>query len=218
MEQPNDNQPEGDKPELEVDPDKMSQMLQMGCDEEKSKYALLITQNNVEDAVNLVFEHDLEKLQNTYESILNGDAEGEGEIDEAAQDQQDINNLMEMFSLTLQCKMVILVRTDLNMSVGKVAAQVGHAVLGWYKVAMMECPEKVNQWELISWPKIVLKVDSEEQMDEMREQADQAGIWNFIVQDAGRTEVDPGTKTVLAIGPDLNAKIDPITGSLALLK
>ena len=41
---------------------------------------------------------------------------------------------------------------------------------------MMECPEKVNQWELISWPKIVLKVDSEEQMDEMREQADQAGI------------------------------------------
>ena len=39
-----------------------------------------------------------------------------------------------------------------------------------------------------------------------------------MVQDAGRTEVEPGTKTVLAIGPDLNSKIDEITGKLKLLK
>ena len=49
-------------------------------------------------------------------------------------------------------------------------------------------------------------------------QAEEAHIWNFQVVDAGRTEVEPNTKTVLAIGPDLNSNIDQITGNLKLLK
>jgi PTH2 family peptidyl-tRNA hydrolase len=64
--------------------------------------------------------------------------------------------------------MVIIVRNDLGMSVGKIASQVGHAVLGLYKVASVEAPQNVDQWEMTSWPKIVLQVDSEEEMDELR--------------------------------------------------
>ena len=64
--------------------------------------------------------------------------------------------------------MVIIVRTDLGMSTGKIAAQVGHAVLGLYKEASAEVPEKVAQWEMVSWPKIVLECENEEQMDELR--------------------------------------------------
>lgn len=54
------------------------------------------------------------------------------------------------------------------MSVGKIAAQVGHAVLGLYKTASEEVPENVAQWEMTSWPKIVLQVESEAKMDELR--------------------------------------------------
>ena len=74
---------------------------------------------------------------------------------------------MAAFNESLQCKMVIIVRNDLGMSTGKIASQVGHAVLGLYKIASVESPENVAQWEIISWPKIVLQVDNEEQMDEL---------------------------------------------------
>lgn len=39
-------------------------------------------------------------------------------------------------------KMVILVRTDLNMGIGKIAAQVGHAVIGAYEESESENLEK----------------------------------------------------------------------------
>ena len=41
-------------------------------------------------------------------------------------------------------------------------------------------------------------------------------IPNYYVMDAGRTEIEPNSITVLAIGPDLNEKINSITGSLKL--
>ena len=69
-----------------------------------------------------------------------------------------------------------------------------------------------------SSPKIAVQVDSEQEMDEIAFKAQQAGLSTFQVQDAGRTEVEPGSKTVLCIGPGLNSKINPITAHLSLLK
>ena len=40
---------------------------------------------------------------------------------------------------------------------------------------------------------------------------------NYLVRDAGHTQVEPGSVTVLGMGPDLNWKLDQITGSLKLL-
>ena len=192
-------------------------MLELGLDEDKCRLALLIAENNVDTAVGLAMEYDIDRLQDMYES-MGGELDDEDEDVEQPVDSEEVNSIMQMFSQSLQSKMVIVVRNDLGMSVGKIAAQVGHAVLGLYKIAQMENPQAVDQWEMLSWPKIVLQVESEAKMDELRVQAEQAGIWNFQVQDAGRTEVEPGTKTVLAIGPDLNSKIDEITGKLKLLK
>jgi PTH2 family peptidyl-tRNA hydrolase len=64
---------------------------------------------------------------------------------------------------------------------------------------------------------IVLKVDSLEQMTTLGNTARTQGLAVNSIQDAGRTQVDPGTVTVLAIGPDYNSKIDQVTGELQTL-
>lgn len=54
-------------------------------------------------------------------------------------------------------KLVLVVRTDLGMTKGKVAAQCSHATLGCYKNALEECPQVVSLWERIGQKKIALK-------------------------------------------------------------
>ena len=48
-------------------------------------------------------------------------------------------------------------------------------------------------------------------------QAKKAGLPAYLVADAGRTQVAPGSKTVLAIGPGPKSALDAITGTLKLL-
>ena len=116
----------------------------------------------------------------------------------------------------VELKMVICVRTDLSMSKGKVAAQCGHAVLGTYKIAKRITPEYVKAWEWRAQAKITLKVESEAQMDEIAAAARAAGLPSIIIEDAGRTEVAPRTRTVLGIGPAPRSEIDVVTGKLKL--
>jgi PTH2 family peptidyl-tRNA hydrolase len=118
----------------------------------------------------------------------------------------------EVLPEDIELKMVVCVRQDLNMSKGKIAAQVGHAVLGAYKIARRACPEYVKAWEFRAQAKITLKVDDEATMDAVAAAARAAGLPLVIIEDAGRTEVEPGTRTVLGIGPAPRGDIDAITG------
>lgn len=112
-------------------------------------------------------------------------------------------------------KLVYLVRTDLNMGTGKIAAQVGHATLGAYK----QCPKPIlDKWEQSGQAKIVLQVDSLDQLLTLEVCAKCIGLLTHHVQDAGHTQVDPGTITVSAIGPDMESKINQVTGSLKLFR
>lgn len=112
-------------------------------------------------------------------------------------------------------KLVFLVRTDLGMGVGKIAAQVGHAAIGAYKQSPGQLLAK---WEESGQAKIVLQVNSLEQLIALQEAALKAGLNNYHVEDAGRTQIEPGSITVLAIGPDADSKINQITGSLKLFR
>lgn len=78
----------------------------------------------------------------------------------------------------MRTKMVALVRADLNMGVGKVAAQVSHATLGAYKVAARrpECADVMSAWESSGEPTIVLKVDDFEQLNTLLQQAETANL------------------------------------------
>ena len=118
-------------------------------------------------------------------------------------------------------KMVLLVRQDLNMGTGKIAAQVGHAVLGAYKnLTYSKDPlqrQLLSVWEDNSQPKIVLKVKNKQDLLEIEKKARELGINTYMVCDAGRTQVEPGSFTVCALGPHYSSSIDKITGHLKLL-
>jgi len=74
-----------------------------------------------------------------------------------------------------------------------------------------------HQWTAQAQPKIVVKVNSEAALAEIQAKAEAAGILTYLVIDAGRTQVAPNSKTVLAIGPASSARLQPITKHLDLL-
>ena len=47
--------------------------------------------------------------------------------------------------------------------------------------------------------------------------AEEEGMFTYLVIDAGRTQIAPGSRTVLAIGPAPKQLVDKITGHLKLL-
>jgi len=112
-------------------------------------------------------------------------------------------------------KQVIVVRTDIKMSKGKLAAQVAHAALGAFLEQKNELIKKV--WLREGAKKVVLKIESLEELLKIKELAEASKLPNFLVIDAGRTELPEGTVTCLGIGPDYETKIDKITGHLKLL-
>ena len=103
------------------------------------------------------------------------------------------------------------------MSVGKTSAQAAHDALGCYKQSLSKNPNIVINWgNLSGQEKIVLGIDNEKQLFEIKNKVDQAGLITCLIHDAGRTGLAPNTATCCAIGPDLVQKIDEITGKLKL--
>jgi peptidyl-tRNA hydrolase len=64
-------------------------------------------------------------------------------------------------------------------------------------------------------PVVCLKIDSEPAMLALLAQASQT-LPCYVVQDAGRTQVASGSRTVLAIGPGPIPLINSLTGHLKL--
>lgn len=117
----------------------------------------------------------------------------------------------------MEFKQVIVVRKDLRMGTGKIASQVGHAaVLG------TEESRKLNKLWLRSWlnegqPKIVVKVNSLEELLQVQRDAEELRIPSVMVQDRGLTQIPTGTLTCIGIGPAPSDIIDKVTSELKLL-
>lgn len=110
-------------------------------------------------------------------------------------------------------KQAIIVDQDLDLSKGKMAAQVAHASLGAYRKASSDIQDS---WKRQGEKKVILAAGENELQDLLR-QAERNKIPAHIVKDAGRTEIKPGTITALGLGPEKDSKIDTITGSLKLI-
>ena len=123
--------------------------------------------------------------------------------------------------------MVIVTRGDLKLSKGKLCAQCSHgAVDAVMRSGTMSADPAINQrhlenlqqWSSQGQTKIVVQADTEADVVELYHKAKEANHNCTIVRDAGRTEVESGTITVVCIGPSKISKINEITGHLKLLK
>jgi peptidyl-tRNA hydrolase, PTH2 family len=118
-------------------------------------------------------------------------------------------------------KQVIVIRKDLNMRKGKMAAQASHASICFLtrrmrnKVSITDVQQK---WIDGAFTKICVAVSSEAELLEIESRAIDAGLEVNLITDSGLTEFNGvPTKTCLAIGPDYSNKIDKITSHLSLL-
>lgn len=118
-----------------------------------------------------------------------------------------------------ELKMVVLARTDLAMSRGKIAAQACHAALGAYRATLDARPDRALAWLDQGEKLVVLEATGDASFLHAKEAAAKAArLPTCLVADAGRTEVLPGTETVLAVGPGPADAIDRISGQLHLLQ
>ena len=132
-------------------------------------------------------------------------------------------------------KQVIIIRKDINMRKGKMIVQGCHASLKILSDLMIndntggpfelrEYFYRINKTPILEewlggiFTKICVSVNSEAELLDIYNQAKEANILCSLIQDCGLTEFGGiPTLTCIAIGPDYNEKIDPITGHLPLL-
>jgi len=113
-------------------------------------------------------------------------------------------------------KMVLVVRQDLGMGKGKVAAQCCHAAVGLCKQLEKSNPKLLHQWEQTACAKVVVKAPDETTLVDLTRKGRSLGLETCLVKDAGRTQIAPGSKTVLGVGPGPVDLVDKVTGHLKL--
>ncbi|KAG1652080.1 Peptidyl-tRNA hydrolase 2, mitochondrial [Nymphon striatum] len=118
--------------------------------------------------------------------------------------------------LTTECKLVIVVRSDLKMGKGKMAAQCSHAAVAAYKTALKKNPALLKKWERGGQAKVVVKAEDEETLLALEEEACKLNLITSPIHDAGRTQIAAGSQTVLGIGPGPKDLIDKVSGHLKL--
>ena len=112
--------------------------------------------------------------------------------------------------------MVLIVRSDLKLSSGKIVAQTGHAAVEVALKAKRNEGDLLTRWRSEGARKIALKVPDEDSLKRLYDEATDAGLVTYLVKDAGHTEIPPGTLTVVGIlGP--RRSVDILVGDLSLL-
>lgn len=126
-------------------------------------------------------------------------------------------------------KQLIVMRADLKMQRGKEIAQGAHASMSFLAKRLSKPDPDFDKFDIVltqveqqwlydgKFTKICVKVDSEQELDDIYTKACADGLEVHMITDSGLT-VFRGvpTKTCLAIGPDWPEKIDPITQGLGL--
>ncbi|KAF4552766.1 Peptidyl-tRNA hydrolase-like protein 1 [Elsinoe fawcettii] len=145
------------------------------------------------------------------------DSDAESSDEDEDEDRQE--ELKGFSDKNEPCKLVLVVRTDLGMTKGKIAAQCGHATLACYKTLANDpsASSILQRWERYGQAKIAVQVKSEEELEALQAQAISLGICARIIHDAGRTQIASGSATVLGVGPAPESMVNQVTGGLKLL-
>jgi len=141
-----------------------------------------------------------------------GDADGDSSDEEIGEDLSAVKA-----GVIEDCKLVLVVRTDLGMTSGKIAAQCSHATLACYKALTKSNPSLLRHWERTGQTKVALRCDSEDDLDLLEASARSLNLCARSIHDAGRTQIAAGSRTVLGIGPGPARLVSQVTGKLRLL-
>ena len=114
-------------------------------------------------------------------------------------------------------KQVIVVRKDLGMGTGKLAAQVAHAAVMAVEITKMHNLNWFNSWFKAGQAKVVVKVQTLSELLEIRKRAESLHLSVAEIQDSGLTQIPAGTVTCIGIGPGPSGLIDKVTNHLKLL-
>jgi peptidyl-tRNA hydrolase, PTH2 family len=135
----------------------------------------------------------------------------------------------------MSAKQVIVIRKDLKMRSGKIAAQAAHASMKvlldagefhtahgrWFELDEDDFGKygvDVFDWIAGNHKKVVVYVESEDALVALYDKAKEAKLPCSLITDAGLTEFHGvPTKTCIAVGPALESEVDKITGGLPLL-
>lgn len=113
----------------------------------------------------------------------------------------------------MNLKQAIIIRADLGMGKGKIAAQSAHASVE----AMGKTDnETVAEWKMQGMKKVVLKVQSEKELLELF-MAAKRELPSALIKDAGLTQIESGSATAVGIGPAEENKVNKFTKELKLL-
>jgi len=113
--------------------------------------------------------------------------------------------------------MVMVLRGELRLTPGKAAVQAAHAAVMLVRLAERRDPAGLEVWLAAGQKKIALVVPTLSDLEALERDARGRRIPLVWVQDAGLTEVAPGTKTCLGLGPAPATDLDLVTGQLELL-
>ncbi|KAI5450696.1 hypothetical protein NCC49_002706 [Naganishia albida] len=147
----------------------------------------------------------------------------EGQLD-AGSDSEDERAAVSEASLAQvkpgkweECKLVLVVNQELGMGKGKIAAQCGHATLACYKTLLHQNSKLLNHWEQTGQAKVAVKCTSTAELLRLQSEARKLNLCARSIQDAGRTQIAAGSRTVLGIGPGPVKLVNQVTGGLKLL-
>ncbi|KAK5175194.1 uncharacterized protein LTR77_000331 [Saxophila tyrrhenica] len=156
-----------------------------------------------------------------------GKQEEEEEEEEESSDMSDgsseggdeLGDVKSFADSNEECKLVLVTRTDLGMTKGKIAAQCSHATLACYKALVRSDPAHpiLRRWERLGQAKVAVRVDSEDDLLMLQAQAVSLGLCAKVIHDAGRTQIASGSATVLGVGPGPKSVVDQVTSHLKLL-
>ena len=135
-----------------------------------------------------------------------------------------------------EVKQYIIVRTDLPMNAGKLAAQAAHASMKVFfdkfentQICLNNDNSEIvdglvyiptefeKQWIEGKFTKITKKVKNESQLLKVYEQAKNAGLNVSLIKDAGLYGLEGENYTCVAVGPNYVEDCEPVVGKLRLL-
>ena len=111
----------------------------------------------------------------------------------------------------------IIVRTDLKLSKGKLCGQVAHAAVCAADETRKRKQEWWKKWFSEGQRKVIVKVNSLDELYELKNKAEELQLPVAVIEDRGLTEIPPGTVTCIGVGPAPTMLIDKVTGKLPLL-